>query len=322
LGALLAAPAPAAAAPEAWNAHCQVPNAAGPAAGLPPVSAPAVSAESARATHKKHGRKHRSKKHRQNQKTTAPKPVKLSLTADPTSANKVVNLGTDREPEEVTLRVNAAPRVPKGFGRRLEVVAEPFVSASETGDTNSFEEPRFSHLRVSGNRKRITFEMCVDAPNDTPAGKYVSTVQVEGPPSVEAAVMTVTVNGKDGGGFWLATGIAAFLAFCVLLYKGAGEKRALAIVRAQTKPAGEQRDEAVKTAERWLCALKRCVFDLGWWVPSIAALASAFALLLAAYTANPAWGEGGLVTNVVALTGTGLAAIGAKSVFTPTVPTS
>lgn len=314
LAALLVLPAPAAAAPDTWSAHCQVENASGPAAGLPPVSAPPVTTESAPKTHKGHSTQDRSKK-------AAAKPVKLSLTADPQSANKVVNLGADREPEEVTLRLNAAPRVPPGYGRRLEVVAEPFVSSSETGDTNSFEEPTFSHLHVSGNRKRITFKMCIDAPNSLPAGKYLSTVLVEGPAPVEAAVMTLTVNGKDGGGFWLAAGIAAVLAFGILLYKGAAEKRALSIVKAQTKPGGEERISAVHEAERWLQALGSCLWDLGWWVPTIAAVASAFGLLYAAYTANPAWGEGGLVTNAVALAGTGLAAVGAKAVFTPTVST-
>jgi hypothetical protein len=301
-----------------------VENAAGPAAGLPPVSAPPARTESAAGkTHKRHGKQHRNKKsgEQKQHKKPAAKPVKLSLTADPQSANKVVNLGADREPEEVTLRVNAAPRVPPKYGQRLEVVAEPFVNSSETGDTNSFEEPKFSHLHVSGNRKRITFTMCIDAPNDLPAGKYVSTVLVEGPAPVEAAVMTVTVNGKDGGGFLVAAGIAALLAFGVLLYKGAGEKRALSIVKAQTKPEGEQREKATLKAEAWWRSLWSCLKDLGWWVPTLAAIASAFGLLYAAYAANPAWGEGGLAINAIALAGTGLAAVGAKAVFTPTAST-
>jgi hypothetical protein len=300
LAAVLAQPAAAGAA--VWDANCQVENAAGPAAGAP-------------ADHTELGRKEKKRKR------VAAKPVKLSLTADPQSANRVVNLGADREPEEVTLRVNAAPRVPPGYGQHLEVVAEPFVSSSETGDTNSFSEPAFSHLHVSGNRKRITFEICVDPPNSLPAGKYVSTVLVEGPPLVEAAVITLTVNGKDGGHFWEAVGLTAFLSFLVLLYKGAAEKRALLIAKAQSKPEGNERDKAIVKAEEWPASLGSCLCDLGWWVPTVAAVASAFGLLYAAYEANPAWGEGGLVTNAVALAGTGLAAVGAKAVFTPTAST-
>jgi hypothetical protein len=300
LATVLARPAAAGAA--VWDANCQVENAAGPAAGAP-------------AGHTELGRKEKKRKR------GAAKPVKLSLTADPQSANRVVNLGADREPEGVTLRVNAAPRVPPGYGRRLEVVAEPFVSSSETGDTNSFSEPAFSHLHVSGNRKRITFKMCIDAPNSLPAGKYLSTVLVEGPPPVEAAAITLTVNGKDGGHFWEAAGLTAFLAFLVLLYKGAAEKRALLIAKAQSKPEGDERDRAIGEAEKWPASLESCLWDLGWWVPTVAAVASAFGLLYAAYEANPAWGEGGLVTNAVALAGTGLAAVGAKAVFTPTAST-
>jgi hypothetical protein len=244
------------------------------------------------------------------------KPVKLSLQGDPQSSSRVVNLGTDREAEEITLRVNATPRIPPGYWRRLEVAAEPFISTSETGDTITFPEPTFSKLDVSGNRKRVTFRMCIDAPNDLPAGKYVSTVILEGPPAVEPAVMTLTLNAKDGGIFLGAAGVTAVLAFLILLYKGAGEKRALLVSAALQKDAGKSRNDAVKKAEMWRCSVWSCLCNLGWWVPTLAAIASAFALLLAAYTANPAWGEGGFVTNAVALVGTGLAAVGAKSVFT------
>jgi hypothetical protein len=289
---------PAAAAGAAWDANCQVENAGGPAAKYTEAG-----------SEKRRRRKAPAKK------------VKLSLTADPQSANRVVNLGADREPEEVTLRVNAAPRVPSGYGQRLQVVAEPFVNSSETGDTTSFSEPAFSHLHVSGNRKRITFKMCIDPPNGLPAGKYLSTVLVEGPPPIEAAVITLTVNGKDGGHFWEGAGFTAFLAFLVLLYKGAAEKRALLIAKAQSKPEGEEHDRAISEAEEWWASLKSCFWDLGWWVPTVAAVVSAFGILYAAYEANPAWGEGGLVTNAVALAGTGLAAVGAKAVFTPTAST-
>lgn len=274
---------------------CGVPNAAGPAGGVVP---------GARAQEKKKKKKK----------------VKLSLQADFHSASRVVNLGTDREAEEVTLQVNASPRVPPGYGRRLEVMAEPFISSSETGDTITFSEPTFSKLDVSGNRKRITFKMCIDPPNSLPAGKYASTVILEGTPPVEAAVMTITLNAKDGGGFVAAALLTAVFAFLVLLYKGASEKRTLLLAAAQKKPEA-QRDEAVRDAEGWRDPICRCLRDLGWLVPTLAAVVSAFALLYAAYDANPAWGEGGFVTNAIALVGTGLAAVGAKAVFTQTPST-
>lgn len=215
------------------------------------------------------------------------------------------------------MRVNASPRVTPTYAKRLEVAAEPFVTSSETGDTITFSEPTFSKLEVSGNGKRITFKMCIDPPNDLPAGKYVSTVTLEGPPSVEAAAMTLTLNAKDGGGFIAAALLTAALAFLVLLYKGAGEKRSLLLAAAQKQPEA-QRDAAVKDAEGWRGPIWSCLGDLGWLVPTLAAIISAFALLYAAYDANPAWGEGGFVTNAIALVGTGLAAVGAKTVFTQT----
>jgi hypothetical protein len=313
VGAFALTPAIAGAA--SWNANCQVPNANGPAAAAPAVITEAPQGK---------GKKRRVKKRKVKTKTSkaSTKPVKLSLQADPQSAGRVVNLGADREPEEVTLRVNASPAVPPGYGRRLEVAAEPFITSSETGDTNSFSEPAFSHLAVSGNRKRITFKMCIDPPNDLPAGKYVSTVIVEGPPSAEPAVLTLTLNAKDGGGFVGAAILTAILAFLVLLYKGAGEKRALLIAKAQSiTPEGAERDQAIKDAEKWWSRIWDCLCDLGWLVPTLAAIASAFALLYAAYDANPAWGEGGFVTDAVALVGTGLAAVGAKAVFTQTPST-
>ena len=284
---------PATADADESGLSCQLANAAGPAEGTAA-----------------NGEAHRRKKKRA-------KPVRLNLQADPQSANRVVNLGADREAEEVTMRVNASPRVPPGYAKRLEVAAEPLVTSSETGDTITFSEPTFSKLEVSGNRKRITFKMCIDPPNDLPAGKYVSTVTLEGPPSVEAAAMTLTLNAKDGGGFIAAALLTAALAFLVLLYKGAGEKRALLLAAAQKQPEA-QRDAAVKDAEGWAGPIWSCLRDLGWLVPTLAAIISAFALLYAAYEANPAWGEGGFVTNVIALVGTGLAAVGAKAVFTQT----
>jgi hypothetical protein len=282
------------------SSHCTVPNAAGPAVTPGQAAAPQKS-------HKKRKRQ----KH---------KPVKLSLQADPLSANRVVNLGDDREPEEVTLRVNASPQIPPNYEKRLEVVAEPFTNSSETAETVSFSEPRFSPLRVSGNRKRITFTMCIDPPNDLPAGKYATTVMVEGPPPTAAAAMTITINGKDGYGFIAAAVLTAILAFLVLLYKGAGEKRALLIAEAEKKPEGERKAE-VEKAERWWKPIKGCLRDLGWLVPTLASVAAAFALLYAAYANNPAWGEGGIVTSAIALIGTGLAAVGAKAVFTQSATT-
>lgn len=286
LAALFLAAAPSAAANPAGdevgtpNPECPVPNASGVAGGKPLKE-------------------------------------KLSLETDAQSLNRTVNLGSDREEEIVTLRVN----VPSGLKKtkvtkRMELVAEPFVRGNETGESVSFSDVTFSTLDVSGNGKRITFRMCIDPPNDLQAGKYVSTVMLDGPPGVESATMTVTVNGKNGGIFVWCAIAAAILSFLILLYKGAGERRTAAIAEAKKKSNPKERQEKLEEAERWRGHLGRCITDLGWLVPTLAAIVAAFALLWAAYDSNPAWGEGGPVTSALALIGTGLAAIGAKTIFT------
>jgi hypothetical protein len=217
----------------------------------------------------------------------------------------------------VPLRVNASTVISKHLEQRLELVAEPFVSTSETGDTFTFAEPTFSKLKVSGNRKRVTFRMCVNPPNSLPAGKYISTVMLEGPPRVGSAVMTVTLNAKDGSGFKLWAGVTAAIAFLILLYKGAGERRAVLLAAAE-KDTSTDHDKLVRDTECWWNSIKKCLCDLGWWVPTLASIGAAFALLYAAYESNPAWGEGGLVASGIALVGTGLAAVGAKTILTQT----
>jgi hypothetical protein len=247
------------------------------------------------------------------------KPGKVTLQAESTSAAKVVNLGDDREAEEVTLHVSVSPKALSSLANKLGIVAEPFTNTSETGETVTFAEPTFTKPKLSDNGKRVTFTMCVDPPNDLPAGKYTTTVLLEGPPATEPAVMTVTLNAKDGYGFILAAGLTALISFLILLYKAAGERRALLLAKAQEEPA-DKRDAAVAKAQSWMEQSKACLGDVGWWVPTVASVVSAFALLYAAYAANPAWGEGGLVTSAIALIGTGLAAIGARTVFTQSSP--
>jgi hypothetical protein len=252
-------------------------------------------------------------------KKQAKKKAKVTLQPEPTSAKKVVNLGNDRESEEVTFHVTVSPKASPGFANKLGIVAEPFASTSETGETVTFSEPMFSKPKLSANGKRITFAMCVDAPNDLPAGKYTSTVLLEGPQSTEPAVMTVTLNAKDGSMFIVAAALTALLSFFILLYKAAGERRALSLAEAE-KEGDDKREDAIEQARKWWKPIGGCLTDLGWWVPTVAAVVSAFAVLYAAYAANPAWGEGGIVTSAIALIGTGLAAVGAKTVFTQGTP--
>ena len=141
---------PAAAGPKPAETVCPLPNAAGSVAER--TASPAL-AEAGKRHKQKKGAKQQGKK-----KPAAHK--KVTLQAEAASASKVVNLGDDREFEEVTLHASISPRAPPGFERRLAVVAEPFVNTSDTGETVSFAEPTFSKPKIAGNGKRATFTMC------------------------------------------------------------------------------------------------------------------------------------------------------------------
>jgi hypothetical protein len=60
------------------------------------------------------------------------------------------------------------PALPEGVERRLSLVANTIVRVSnDKTETVLFPEPTFSTLRISGDRKRITFDVCLDPPSQT-----------------------------------------------------------------------------------------------------------------------------------------------------------
>lgn len=243
----------------------------------------------------------------------------VPMQPDTQSVGRVVNLGDDRESEVVMLHVNVSSGLPPRLERRMEMTIDPFVRTSDKTETVSFPDATFSKLDVSGNRKRISVKVCIDPPNNLPAGTYTGKVMLDGPRGVNGTSMTITLNAKDGHGFLWAALLTATLSFLILLYKAAGDKRAQRIAKAERKPAAE-REAAVAEAARWRSAAKACIGDLGWTVPALVSVATAFGLLWAVYEGDPAWGAAGFVSSVIALAGTGLAAIGAKAIFTQSSP--
>jgi hypothetical protein len=249
----------------------------------------------------------------------------IALQAEPGSASQVINFGADRKPESKVFHVTAASgedTLPKDLEKRLELVADPIVRTGEKTDSVSFPEPEFSLVKPSGNRKRLSFRVCLAPPSDLPAGKYVGTIALEGPPGVDSATVTITANAKDGQGFWIAAVATAVLAFLVLFYKGAGDTRATRMTAAAALPDESDDEKAAKAKKEdealsWARAAWRCLIDPSWYAPTLAAIGATFGVLWAAYTDNPAWGESGLLTSAIALIGTGLAAVGAKAIFTP-----
>jgi hypothetical protein len=234
-------------------------------------------------------------------------PVKLL--PDPNSQSRVINFDTNREPKFATFSVASEPALPAELESRLNRVADTIVRVgNDKTETVLFPEPTFSNLRVSGNRKRITFDVCLDPPSDISAGRYAGVITLDGPPGVESAAVTVTANAKNGLLFKIGLGVTAVLAAFILFYKEAARKRAAAIQAAGND--GSKKEEA----EKWTQHL-RAAFTLGWAVGTLFAVGAMVGVLIALWDGNPSWGDAGLAGSLAALVGAGMAAIGAKEIF-------
>ena len=228
----------------------------------------------------------------------------VTLQPEPNSQSRVVNFGDDRDPESQRFAINAEPPLTRGDERRLSLVADVIVrTGSDTAETVTFPEPKFSPLRRSGNGKRITFEVCLTPPEDLPPGQYTGLVTVDGPEGVESTAVTVTANAKDESLFWRGAIITLLIAFVVLWYKRAADIHA---EHVRTDPAAG-----------WGQSFRACFKDIGWVVSTIAALAVTGAALYVLWERDPSWGATGTVGSLIALIGAGLASIGAKTVLSP-----
>jgi hypothetical protein len=250
----------------------------------------------------------------------------VALQASPLTATK--NFGSDRRSEDLVFKLATEKPLDPAVVQHLELVADPIVRAGEATDSASFPEPTFSTLRLSGNHKTISFRVCLDPDNSLPAGKYVGTISLEGPPGIDSSTMTITANAKDGGIFWLSSILSLVLAFFVLLYKATKDERVRRTAEVEKENAitdGLERTPDQKKAElknqfkqanKYLPAAWASVKDFGWLFPTFFALGGAFGSLWGIYVANPAWGEGGPLTSAIAVIGAALAAIGAKTILT------
>jgi hypothetical protein len=233
---------------------------------------------------------------------------RVRLQPAPNSQIRVVNFGDDRESERASFTVTANRELLARQVRRFNLVADQIQrTGKETAEFVEFTEPTFTKPRLTGDRKRIRFVACLDPPNDLPAGKYTGVITVEGPPGVESTALTITANAKDGKGFLWGTALALAVAGLVLFYKEVADNH---VVRMNAATGAE------KQASTWWPAVKDS-FNLGWFAATIAALVAAFGALYALWDANPAWGEAGRLGSIISLVGIGLAAVGAKTVFTP-----
>lgn len=223
---------------------------------------------------------------------------------------RVFNFGRHRDPLYQSFQIEIEPPLPAGAEQRLNLVADVMTRTDEgTADTVVFPEPKFSRFRVSGNRKRLSFEVCLTPPKDLPAGTYTSVVYLEGPPGVEGTAVAMTANAKDGGLFVLGLIGTLLAAAAVLLFKAAADVRAAAIEGAKSKSKPQQ-----DAAAKWRPAFGEA-FGFGWLATTSALLIATGGSLILLYTKDPAWGAGG-VASLIALVSAGLAAIGVKTVFT------
>lgn len=231
------------------------------------------------------------------------------LQPDAKSQARVVNFGNDRDRESASFAVVSDRPLDQGFERRLSLVADTITrTGDETAESVTFPEPTFSQPRVFGNGKRIVFAVCLAPPSDLPAGEYTALITVDGPAGVESTTVTLTANAKNATLFWVGIAGTLLLALAVLLYKAAADARATRLEAAEGE--GEEKAEAGRW--RW----RDTVGDPGWLFPTLFALGATFGTLYALWEADPAWGASGL-GSVLALAGTGLAAVGAKTIFTP-----
>jgi hypothetical protein len=235
------------------------------------------------------------------------KPVKLQPA--PNAQSRTINFDVNRGEKFTTFVVTAEPAVTEKLKPHLILVADPMVrTGDENAETVLFEDPMFSPLQFSGNNERITFRVCLDPPKDVAAGSYAGIITLDGPAGVEATAVTLIANVKDGSLFGAGLALTAVGAMFLLFYKEAARRRTAAI-----QAAGTDRDER-KEAERWgpHC---RDALDFGWFVGTAVAIAAMFGVLYALWENNPSWGDAGFVGSVVALIGAGMAAIGAKEIF-------
>jgi hypothetical protein len=219
----------------------------------------------------------------------------VALTPNAQSAQRQENFGTSRGTKYLRdVRFTAEPPLPKTL-TPAQLNFEALIS--RTGDnleSTDFPDPTFTQPRISEDRKSVTFTICLNA-TGIDAGKYVGSVTAAGPPGLAPGTINLTVNAKEGSLFLIGAIVTFVLCLLLLLAKDAA---------AHFKKPGDN----------WWEALRLPLVDLRWWGATLVALGAAFGALYLAYANDPVWGANGLGA-VIALIGSGVTAIGGKSVL-------
>jgi hypothetical protein len=237
----------------------------------------------------------------------------LTLNPDAASAAKTINFGSDRNPEAVSLTFMSDTPVSAKVVKRLNPSIDTITRTGNVNDeTVNFPEPSVSPIKATGNRKRLRFLVCLRPPHNLPAGKYTGVITLDGPVDVDSSTATITANAKDQDQFIGGLAFTLLAAALVLFYKGVADRRAAAIAAV----VGSSDEESKTKAAQWRGAVTGTLEDPSWIAPTIFTLGAATGALLAVYNNDPTWGAGA-TNGIPALIAAGLAAVGAKAIFTP-----
>jgi hypothetical protein len=218
------------------------------------------------------------------------------------SAQRIENFGTSRETKTIKRLVFASDKPLPDSLTAPQLNFDALISrAGDTLESTDFPDPTFSQPRISQDRQSITFNACVD-PGSIPAGKYVGSITLSGPPGLSAASVAVTVNAKTATWFYVGAGMSLLAAFLLLVVKDA------AAYRGKANPTPD-----------WAHSFLHPLADPIWWVTTVVALATAFGTLWAVYANNPAWGSGEF-SDVSALIGAAFAAVGGHTIISTLTP--
>jgi len=221
-----------------------------------------------------------------------------------------INMGGLRGTGTTDIAVAASPALPASVTSADITVDIPkrFARNGPGLTTQYLPEPEFSKPRVLQHGTLIAFTLCVDA-SHTDAGSYVGQVIVGGPKGVQPATVAITLNAKDETKFIVGIILAGLLALILLFIRGVKVRMEKPAIPAQPATATQPAKPAQPALTLGTALLATGGDILGFWVPTIFAVAAALAAMFQVYDANPSWGADA-TSSLIALGGTAISAAG------------
>jgi hypothetical protein len=203
-----------------------------------------------------------------------------------------MNMGGLRGTATADIAVTASPPLPAAVAADEITLSIParFARTGAGLGTDYLPRPTFTTPEILEHGALVTFTLCVDA-SHIAAGSYVGQVIVGGPVGVQPASVAISLNAKDNTLFIVGIVLASLAAFALLVFRGIKVKHA---VDSQT------------LGNAFRAMLKDY---LGFWAPTVIAIAGAVVAMLQVYDGNPAWGAD-KVSSFIALATTAITAAG------------